>query len=275
MKNVDQQYIDIGNQILSQGNDVPSRAGAARMIFNASLEHDMADGFPLLRCKRVAWKPMFIEWLGFMNGITDKGWYQAHGCHIWDSWHNPTSKNKNDLGPIYGRQWRRFNNAPIIGDQIIAAVDLLAHNPYDRRAVISAWNPLQQHEMALPPCHYSFNLVYDGKRLNLVWNQRSADWALGVPFDLAHYGLMLNWFAEQVSMVPGRLVGHFANAHLYKDQIETWKDLGSSWLGCEAADCPYARLESTRPFGIGNLCADSYRASGYVNNGTFNFPLSA
>lgn len=273
MQTVDQQYLDIGNTINRVGRLAPSRAGATRMIFNATLTHDMANGFPLLRCKRVAWKPMMVEWVGFMLGITDKDWYQHHGCKIWDSWSNPTNGDDNDLGPIYGKQWRNFNGVPVLGDQIRKVLGLLKDDLYDRRAVVSAWNPLQQHEMALPPCHYSFNLVYDG-RLNLVWNQRSADWPLGVPFDLAHYGLMLLWFAEQLWVEPGLLVGHFANAHIYENQRETWKDLGSAWHNSPGQAADYPEVYSEGPTSLTHLSVDTYKMAGYVHNGTFRFPLS-
>lgn len=236
-------YLNIVEKIIKEGKKVDTRTGvSAYTIAGAIFEHDMSLGFPLLTTKKTPFKLVASELEFFINGMTDKKWLQDHNNHIWDEWakpqlapygHDEESKKRmleeRDLGPIYGFQWRHFNapyttyDADYTGqgiDQLKKIIDTLKTNPRDRRMIVSAWNPQQFNEMALPPCHYSFQItVIDGK-LNLLWNQRSVDTMLGLPFNIASYGLLLHLLAKESGLQEGKLVGFLADVHIYENHLE-------------------------------------------------------
>jgi len=198
-----QTYLDILSKILKDGKEKPNRTGIDTLSISGYMfEHDMSKGFPLLTTKKMGLKNIAAELEFFIKGLSDKQWLKDRNCHIWDSWCNPKALQKrvgsyheqfkkhpskelqlqwqleeNDLGPIYGVQWRSFNGGDV--DQLSNAIYMLKNYPTNRRIVISAWNPEQIYSMALPPCHYSFQLLSDGVTLDLLWNQRSVDTFLG------------------------------------------------------------------------------------------------
>lgn len=240
-------YLDIVKKILENGKLESTRTGIkAYTIAGVMFEHDMSKGFPLLTTKKAPFKLVASELEFFINGITDKKWLQEKNNHIWDEWANPQkapyghdeeSKKKmleeRELGPIYGFQWRHFN-APYISydtdytgqgiDQLKKIVETLKTNPRDRRMIVSAWNPQQFNEMALPPCHYAFQItVIDGK-LNLLWNQRSVDTMLGLPFNIASYALLLHLLAKEAGLKEGKLVGFLADVHIYENHLDGAKE---------------------------------------------------
>lgn len=240
-------YLDIVEKILKEGHLEDTRTGVrAYTIAGAIFEHDMSKGFPLLTTKKTPFKLVASELEFFINGITDKKWLQDKNNHIWDEWakpqlapygHDEESKKKmleeRDLGPIYGFQWRHFN-APYKDyktdysgqgvDQLKKVIETLKINPRDRRMIVNAWNPQQFGEMALPPCHYSYQItVVDGK-LNLLWNQRSVDTMLGLPFNIASYALMLHLLAKEAGLKEGKLVGFLADVHIYENHIDGAKE---------------------------------------------------
>lgn len=236
-------YLDIVEKILKDGKNVETRTGIkAYTIAGAIFEHDMSKGFPLLTTKKVPLRLIASELEFFIKGITDKKWLQDKNNHIWDEWakpqlapygHDEESKKRmleeRDLGPIYGFQWRHFNapyenyNTDYTGkgiDQLRKIIETLKTNPRDRRMIVSAWNPQQFGEMALPPCHYAFQItVIDGK-LNLLWNQRSVDTMLGLPFNIASYALLLHLLAKESGLEEGKLVGFLADVHIYENHID-------------------------------------------------------
>jgi len=240
-------YLDIVQKIIDQGKLAETRTGIkAYTIAGAIFEHDMAKGFPLLTTKKTPFKLVATELEFFINGITDKKWLQDHNNHIWDEWakpqlapygHDEESKKKmleeRDLGPIYGFQWRHFN-APYVDyqtnyegqgiDQLKKMVETLKNNPRDRRMIVSAWNPQQFSEMALPPCHYSFQVTVIDGYLNLLWNQRSVDTMLGLPFNIASYALLLHLLAKEANLKEGKLVGFLADVHIYENHLTGAKE---------------------------------------------------
>lgn len=240
-------YLDIVKKVMDNGVKVDTRTGVkAYTIAGAIFEHDMSKGFPLLTTKKVPFRLISSELEFFIKGITDKKWMQDNNNHIWDEWakpqlapygHDEKSKKKmleeRDLGPIYGFQWRHFN-APYESydtdytgkgiDQLKKIIDTLKTNPRDRRMIVSAWNPQQFGEMALPPCHYSYQVtVIDGK-LNLLWNQRSVDTMLGLPFNIASYALLLHLLAKEAGLEEGKLVGFLADVHIYENHMDGAKE---------------------------------------------------
>lgn len=229
------EYINILKEVLNNGTWKQNRTGIkTKYVTGAMFKCDLADGFPLLTTKKMPPKIIFAELEGFIKGITDKSWYQERKCHIWDEWCNPkivsygndeATKKKmleeKDLGKIYGYQWNNFNGSYL--NQLAHVIETLKNNPLDRRMIVMAWNPLQLDEMALPPCHYCFQLVSDGTNLDLVWSQRSVDTFLGLPFNIASYAMLLKLIATQVNLIPRKLIGMLADVHLYENQIECAK----------------------------------------------------
>jgi thymidylate synthase len=235
-------YLDIVQKIIENGKLEETRTGIkAYTIAGAIFEHDMSKGFPLLTTKKTPFKLVASELEFFIKGITDKKWLQNKNNHIWDEWakpqkapygHDEISKKRmldeRDLGPIYGFQWRHFN-APYKNydtnytgqgiDQLKKIIETLKNNPRDRRMIISAWNPLQFDEMALPPCHYAFQITVIGNKLNLLWNQRSVDTMLGLPFNIASYALLLHLIAKESGYQEGKLVGFLADVHIYENHL--------------------------------------------------------
>ncbi len=236
-------YLDIVRNVLENGEKVSTRQGTeAYTIAGAYFEHDMSKGFPLLTTKKVPIRLVASELEFFINGITDKQWLMDRNNHIWDEWahpakapygHDEESKKKmleeRDLGPIYGFQWRHFNakyenydsdytDKGI--DQLKKLVETLKTNPRDRRMIVNAWNPQQLEEMGLPPCHYSFQVTTINGKLNLMWNQRSVDTMLGLPFNIASYALLLHLLAKETGMQEGKLVGFLADVHLFENHVE-------------------------------------------------------
>jgi len=240
-------YLNIVKKIIDTGKLEETRTGIkAYTIAGAIFEHDMSKGFPLLTTKKTPLRLIASELQFFINGITDKKWLQERNNHIWDEWANPKkapyghdeeSKKKmleeRDLGPIYGFQWRHFNapyknyDSDYTGqgiDQLKNVIETLKTNPRDRRMIVSAWNPLQFNEMALPPCHYAFQITVIGNKLNLLWNQRSVDTMLGLPFNIASYALLLHLLAKESGLKEGKLVGFLADVHIYENHMEGVKE---------------------------------------------------
>lgn len=231
------------------------KGGRNLCLFGQTIRHNMRIGFPLLTTKKMTgtrWDSMVAELFCFCNGITSKKFFSDTGCKIWNEWANPkhlkildeqykkngVEKTKeelirevDDLGPIYGSQWRNWGLKDRIKyydsldsiDQLTEALIGLATRPHDRRFVVSAWNPTDFPEMGLVPCHFAFQFVVTGSFnnpvLNLQWTQRSCDWPLGVPFNIASYALLLTLTAEWLGMRPGVLKGDFNDAHVYENQI--------------------------------------------------------
>ena len=227
------QYLNIVHDVLERGCWKETRTGdRALTSFGQVFRHDMQHGFPLLTTKEMAYRSMWTELEGFIRGITSKKWYQDRGCNIWNEWSNPLNNDDNDLGPIYGYQWRRFNQVFDENDdgcldqydQFDNILNTLKDNPDSRRMVCSAWNPIQVDRMALPPCHVLWNVVVIQDRINLIWHQRSCDLMLGIPFNIASYATLLLLLAKESELTPGVLQGTFADCHIYENQIEGAKE---------------------------------------------------
>ena len=254
-------YLDILRNIQQNGLWKENRTGIRTLVVpNQHFSHNMWNGFPLLTTKRVAFKTMATELEGFIKGITSKKWYKDRGCNIWNEWANPhevqrivdeqwsptcetqkenvedyndymkrVQKRTDDLGPIYGYQWRKFNavydeddnGTTETYDQFDEIVKKLKTNPDDRRMVCSAWNPIQINRMALPPCHLMWVLTHIDGYLHLHWTQRSCDMFLGVPFNIASYALLLELLCKESGLRPGNLSGMLCDAHIYEDHLDS------------------------------------------------------
>jgi thymidylate synthase len=236
-------YLDIVKKILAHGFHKSTRTGIDVLtIAGTMFEHDMAEGFPLLSTKKVPFRLVASELEFFIQGITDKEWLREKNNHIWDEWcsgdavpydNDERTKTKmmaeRELGPVYGWQWRNFgadyiaHNTPPQGrgvDQLKLLVETLKKDPDSRRMIVIAWNPLDLNRMALPPCHYAFQVTVIDGRLNLLFNQRSVDVALGLPFNIASYGCLLHLLAREAGLGEGKLVGFLGDTHIYVNHID-------------------------------------------------------
>lgn len=230
-------YLSLLHKVIEEGKLKNNRTGIDTIaISGAMFQHDMQDGFPLLTTKKVSFKNIKVELEFFIKGLTDKKWLQERGCKIWNEWCNPhkipnslTDEKKkqfqleeNDLGKIYGYQWNNFNDSNI--NQLKNVIKTLKENPNDRRMMVNAWNPQQLEEMALPPCHFAFHITVIDKKLNLSWFQRSCDVGLGLPYNIASYGLLLHLLAKEVGFEEGILTGLLSDVHVYKNHIDILKE---------------------------------------------------
>ena len=257
--NIEKQYQQLLVDILTTGVEKSDRTGTGTIsVFGRQIRHCMCEGFPLLTTKKMAVKTMMTELKWFLKGDTNIKYLVDNGCNIWngDAYKNYASiecnpphdhslsmsefiekiktndefaKKWGGLGPIYGKQWREWSG----NDQIKNLIDGLKNNPDSRRLMVNAWNVGEMHNMVLPPCHYGFQvytrpstrdekIVNPGKYhvVSLMWNQRSVDTFLGLPFNIASYATLLLLIAEECDMIPGDLIGNLGDVHLYKNHIE-------------------------------------------------------
>ena len=290
MNNIDKAYQALLQDILDNGVKKEDRTGTGTIsVFGRQIKHKMSEGYPLLTTKKMAFKTMVTELLWFLKGDTNIKYLVDNGCNIWngDAYKNyfknlpkdidvfeiltedkfiekikidnEFAKKWGELGPIYGAQWRAFDEEEWGGiDQIQNLINDLKTNPDSRRLMVTAWNPSYQHQMVLPPCHYGFQVYtrelsrgermkilsktqpvqsWEGymkkdldaigvpkRAISLMWNQRSVDTFLGLPFNIASYGLLLEMIAKEVNMVPDELIGNLGDVHLYSNHVEQAKE---------------------------------------------------
>ena len=288
--NIDKQYQELLQTILDHGIEKKDRTGTGtKSIFGYTIRHNMKDGFPLLTTKKMAWRTMVTELLWFLKGDTNIQYLVKNGCNIWngDAYKNyqlmivnavdidmlsqeeyvekvrtddEFAKLFGNLGPVYGKQWRRWKTDSVSIDQIQDLIGELKTNPDSRRLMVNAWNVAELNQMVLPPCHYGFQVytkelteaerieywtssigksihfadnLKDGdldklgvpkRSLSLMWNQRSVDTFLGLPFNIASYALLLTILAKEVNMVPDQLIGNLGDTHLYLNHLEQAKE---------------------------------------------------
>jgi thymidylate synthase len=214
-------YLDLMRDILETGALKTDRTGTGTYsVFGRQLRFDLSEGFPLVTTKKLHLRSIIYELLWFLNGDTNIKYLNDNGVTIWDEW----ADENGDLGPVYGHQWRSWP-APdgTTIDQISKVIDQIKNKPDSRRHIVSAWNPAEVDKMALPPCHAMFQFyVADGK-LSCQLYQRSADYFLGVPFNIASYALLIYMFAQQCDLEPGEFVWTGGDVHLYTNHIEQAK----------------------------------------------------
>ena len=262
MSKLDEDYKGLLGSCLYNGIEKQDRTGTGTLsVFGRQIRHNMEDGFPLLTTKSMAIKTLVTELKRFLKGDTNIKYLVDNGCNIWNgdaykkyvtkvnmqpgvpmgdilSQNEFINKIKTDdkfaakwgeLGPIYGKQWRSWSFPEVNGyfgpiDQIKILIQSLKTNPNSRRLMVNAWNVGELHEMTLPPCHYGFQCyVADGK-LSLMWNQRSVDTFLGLPFNIASYGLLLLLLCKETGYKPGELIGNLGDVHLYSNHLEQAKE---------------------------------------------------
>ena len=245
MRHEENQYLNLIDDILSEGTREEGRNGTTFVAVGAAMHFSLNDRrVPFLTTKRLAWKTCLKELLWFIRGETDNALLQAQGVHIWDGnasrefldSRGLTDRAKGDLGPIYGFQWRNFggdyehespNGLRKGVDQLQSVIDALndPEQRTSRRLIISAWNPCQLNEMALPPCHVLMQFhVTDGTRLSCSLYQRSGDVGLGVPFNIASYSMLTHLLAHHCGLDAHEFIYHLGNAHIYDDHVDALKE---------------------------------------------------
>ena len=333
MNKLDLDYQNLLQDILDNGVEKNDRTGTGTIsVFGRQIRHNMQEGFPALTTKKLAFKTMTTELLWFLRGDTNIKYLVDNNCHIWDGDayknflknsvphdHQETmeefinkiktddefAKKWGELGPIYGKQWRRWSHETgEIIDQISNLINDLKTNPDSRRLMVSAWNVGELNQMVLPPCHYGFQVYtrelslqerrewcndngvvlehleagleneeddmrgcgVPTRAISLMWNQRSVDTFLGLPFNIASYGLLLTMLADEVNMIPDELIGNLGDVHLYSNHIEQAKEQ----IGREGYPLPQVQIQD----GIHSNIPGDIKLVNYQSHPAIKAPLS-
>ena len=217
MINIEEEYLGLMSGVLHGGIDGDDRTGTGtRSVFGRSIRHDMALGFPLLTTKKIYFNHAITELIWILSGRTDLDYLHSHGVRYWDADYKRSGRTDNNLGPVYGYQWRNSSGV----DQLDILVRTIQKEPTSRRLLVNAWSPSDLSNMVLPPCHYGFQIYIRGDKMDLMWQQRSADIFLGLPYDIAMYGLLLEMLAKGAKLKAGQLIGNLGDCHLYSDHLD-------------------------------------------------------
>lgn len=212
------EYLDALRLIREQGIEDTDRTGTGTLRFpGITMKFDLNTGFPLLTTKKILFYPMTVELLWFLQGRNDLKWLQDRNCNIWNSWHD----ENHTIGRGYGVQWRKWAKGSTHSvDQLKEAIHTLKTNPQSRRIIVTAWNVSEIEQMALPPCHFTHQYIAINGTLHMIMHQRSGDFFLGVPFNIACYSLLLHFVAKEVGMKVGTLTHTVGDAHIYLNHLE-------------------------------------------------------
>ena len=211
------QYLDLLKKVRQEGKEKGDRTGTGTIsVFGYQMRYDLSQNFPLLTTKKVHFKSMAYELLWFLKGDTNINYLKDNGVSIWDEW----ADDNGDLGPVYGKQWRKWEGLNGAHDQIKQVIEQIKSNPNSRRHIVSAWNVSDIQSMALAPCHILFQFYVVEGKLSCQLYQRSADVFLGVPFNIASYSLLIMMVADQLNLDYGEFVHTFGDVHIYDNHIE-------------------------------------------------------
>jgi len=261
------QYLDLLQHVLAEGTDRGDRTGTGtRSVFGHQMRFDLSEGFPVLTTKKLHLKSIIHELLWFLKGDTNVRYLQDNGVSIWDEW----ADENGDLGPVYGAQWRSWPDGK--GgtiDQIQNLLKQIRTTPNSRRLIVSAWNPAEVDDMALPPCHCLFQFYVADGRLSCQLYQRSADIFLGVPFNIASYALLTMMVAQVTNLKPGEFIHTLGDAHLYANHFDQAREqltrkpkpLPTMWLNPAVTDLFAFRYED-------------FRLENYVADATIRAPIA-
>ena len=255
-------YLDLVRHILENGEKKEDRTGTGTLsVFGAQVKYDLRDGFPLLTTKKVLFSAVVRELLWFLKGSTNIHDDLTEHTPIWDAW----ADDEGNLGPIYGHQWRNWGGEGI--DQIARVVEQIKTNPDSRRMIVSAWNVSDLEEMALPPCHAFFQFYVCNGRLDCQLYQRSADVALGVPFNIASYALLMIMIAQETGLEPGVFTHTMGDAHVYLNHVEGLR----KQLEREPMQLPEVRV-ARKP--LDSICFEDVELVGYQHHPFIRFKVA-
>lgn len=251
-----QQYLDLLARALETGVDRNDRTGiGTRAVFGYQMRFNLAAGFPLLTTKKLHIRSIVHELLWFVSGDTNIRYLQQNGVSIWDEW----ADENGDLGPVYGKQWRRWTTSDGRDiDQLADLIIMIKNSPESRRLILTAWNPADVPQMALPPCHCLFQFYVADGRLSCQLYQRSADIFLGVPFNIASYAILTHMIARICGLQLGEFVHVIGDAHLYNNHF----DQAREQLSRRPGTLPQLRIHRT-PDSIDGFRFDDFEISGY------------
>ena len=220
MINIENEYKELIYEIFKRGLDKADRTGTGtKSVFGRTIRHDMSLGFPILTGKKISFNAARTELLWILQGRTDLKYLEDNGVKYWRPDYERSGRTDETLGPVYGKQWRDFNGV----DQLKNLVYSINTNPDSRRLMISAWAPHEMNDMVLPPCHYAFQVYINNGVMDLMWQQRSADVFLGLPYDITMYGLLLEMLAKGAGLKAGQLIGQLGDCHLYNNHLDQAK----------------------------------------------------
>ncbi|WP_331460893.1 thymidylate synthase [Arthrobacter sp. zg-Y179] len=260
-------YEDLLRDVMANGTQKSDRTGTGtRSVFGRQMRFDLSESFPLITTKRVHFKSVALELLWFLRGDSNVRWLQEQGVSIWDEW----ADDDGELGPVYGVQWRSWPT-PDGGhiDQIAKLVEGIRKNPDSRRHIVTAWNPAEVENMALPPCHALFQFyVADGK-LSCQLYQRSADTFLGVPFNIASYALLTLMVAQQTGLEPGEFVWSGGDVHIYDNHVDQVREQ----LSREPFPYPKLRIRRT-PESIFDYTLEDFEVLDYRHHPGIKAPIA-
>ena len=221
MISIQDEYKALLGGIYHGGKNKDDRTGTGtKSVFGRTITHDMELGFPILTSKRVSFNAARTELLWMLHGRTDLKYLEDNGVKYWRPDYERSGRTDGTLGPVYGKQWRDFNSV----DQLENLVKDISINPTSRRIMVSEWNKAEMSDMVLPPCHYGFQVYINNGEMDLIWTQRSVDVFLGLPYDIAIYGLLLEMLAKGAGLKPGQLIGQLGDCHLYNNHLEQAKE---------------------------------------------------
>lgn len=264
----EQQYLDIMHQILDSSDIRIDRTKVGiKTVFGPQMKFDLNESFPLLTTKKVWWKGVVHELLWLLSGETNIKYLLDNNVHIWDEW----ADEDGNLGPVYGTQWRAWEGPDgKVFDQITDLINNIKQNPFSRRHIVSAWNVSQISKMALPPCHtlMQFDVSSDNK-LSCSLYQRSGDYFLGIPFNIASYSLLTHMIAKICNLEPGYFIHNIGNAHLYLNHI----DQAKLQLSREPYPLPQIKIKRT-PNSIFDFKYDDFELVNYKSHATIKAPIA-
>ena len=261
------EYLDLMQRILDEGVEKSDRTGTGTIsVFGHQMRFDLSEGFPVVTTKKVHLKSVIHELLWFISGETNIGYLQDNGVRIWNEW----ADENGDLGPVYGKQWRRWKTQDATEvDQLAKAIEMIKTNPNSRRIIVSAWNAGELDEMALMPCHAFFQFRVANGKLDCQLYQRSADVFLGVPFNIASYALLTHMVAQVCGLEAGEFVHTIGDAHLYLNHLEQAK----LQLSREPLSLPKLHLDQNI-MDIDEFTYESITVEGYEHHPHISAPIS-
>lgn len=269
------QYVELGKRILSEGELRHDRTGVGTLsVFDAHMEFDLRERFPLVTVKETRWKTAFLEMLWFLRGEDNTDYLHQHDCKLWDAW----ADKKGYVGPIYGvnwRDWRGSYSGPGY-DQVGILIDGLKNNPHGRRHLVSAWNVGELNDMALPPCHWAHHCyVSNDGYLDLKLFLRSSDFALGLPFNIAQYALLTHLYARAAGLKARRLIVDIGDAHIYTNHVEAMREvLGRPSLAYRKLDVPTTLQINTNNTDIDGYKPEDFEIAGYEHHDRVALPVA-
>ena len=269
MINIENEYLGLLSEVLRGGTEKPDRTGTGtRAVFGRMIKHDMALGFPILTTKKIYFDKAVTELLWILSGRTDLNYLHTYGVKYWDADYKRSGRTDGTLGPVYGKQWRRWGN----NDQLFTLLREIKNNPSSRRLMVNAWNVNELDDMVLPPCHYGFQVYCNNGEMSLMWQQRSADIFLGLPYDIVMYGLLLELLAKGNGYRPKQLIASLGDCHLYNNHIEA----AEIQLKRSTFELPQLKI----PYGIklrgkGNYTYIPKQDEIKLNNYKYNKPIKA